>query len=94
MIGLWFWLAVIQVVKYYNMSLSIKYIAILLLVSFISSVPVAHILLKVGLKIKGYDFDGTKTKLVIAGSLFWILINAYLMMHFVNDILSFIKSFV
>lgn len=94
MISFWLWMAVIQVVKFYNMSLSVKEIGMLLLISFVLSVPVAHILLKVGLKCKGYDYQGTKTKMIIAGSLLWILVSSYIMVYFVNDILKFIKNFV
>lgn len=93
MIILWFCVACLEVLKLYSMSISVKYIAIILLMHFIISVPGAHLLMAIGLKYKGYDFDGTKTKFIIAGSMFWIIISMVIINYYLVDILNVIKSF-
>lgn len=94
MIILWFFIACLEVLKLYNMSISLKYIAIILLLHFIISVPGAHLLMAIGLKYKGNDFEGTKTKLIIGASMFWIIISMGIINYYVVDILNVIKSFV
>lgn len=94
MLGLWFWVACFEVFKLYNMSVSVKYMAIILLLHFIISVPIAHLLMAIGLKYKGYDFEGKKTRFIIAGSLLWIIISLGIINYYLTDILKVIKSFV
>lgn len=94
MVSLWFWIACLEVLKLYNMSVSVKYMAIILLLHFIISVPGAHLLMAIGLKYKGHDFEGKKTKFIIAGSMLWIFISIGIINYYLTDILNVIKSFV
>lgn len=94
MFNIWFWMSCLELLKLYHMSLSVKYMIIILLFYFLISVPVAHLLMAVGLKYKGNDFEGQKTKLIIAGSISWVVISLIIMNYYINDIVNIIKNFV
>lgn len=94
MLKLWVIVCIFEIIKLWSLGLQILDIARVLFVFFMVAVPGAVLILSVGKSMIKRDYSGTKFKLLIGLSMGWMILSAYILNHYIFDILKFVRNFV